>query len=523
MPQPEYEDARVRLYCGDCIEVMRTMPKYSVDTVITDPPYGLEFMGKEWDRLTWNDATIHRGKERQHGANKTSNYNGMRNCQGINRIMRGSNAQEWHQGWATAAFRVAKPGAMLLAFGGTRTFHRMTCALENSGWEIRDCLMWLYGSGFPKSLNISKAIDRTAGVERPRYSKHQGSGYAKANILQGAHCRNTPGWNLYNNEPVTDAAKLWHGYGTALKPAWEPIIVAMKPLEGTFVQNAIKYEVAGLNIDGARVPISNNEPDSGAMYYAKRGMPMPENRLSYFGGKNGKVKCIPIDGGRWPANVIVSHHEDCKPDGRKCVKSNGHYPGKRGRGGLSTSGHKGQSELAEHMTCWKNVEKWDCHPDCPVRLLDKQAGPLSKSGDPRRKDGVLNSGGMFGAGKAKRIVQVFGDIGGASRFFYCTKASKRERNAGLPTGMVNDHPTVKPLRLMEYLCKLTGTPTGGLILDPFAGSGTTLLAARNVGRECIGIEKNPDYVTLAQERLKGGRYAKPCSKHCTQFCIKHSK
>ncbi len=188
MPQPEYQDDGVSLYCGDSIEVMRTLPESGVDTVITDPPYGLEFMGKEWDKLTWNDETSHRGKERQHGANVTSHDYGMRICRGINRMIGGTAAQDWHQRWATAALRVAKPGAMLLAFGGTRTFHRLTCAIEDAGWEIRDCLMWLYGSGFPKSLNISKAFamrpanGRGAGINMEFES-------ARSRALTGASVR----------------------------------------------------------------------------------------------------------------------------------------------------------------------------------------------------------------------------------------------------------------------------------------------------------------------------------------------
>ena len=406
------------IYLGDCREVRSALPDNSVDTIITDPPYGLEFMGKGWDK-------------------------------GVPGV------EFWKEFLA-----VAKPGAMLLAFGGTRTFHRMTAAIEDSGWEIRDCMMWLYGSGFPKSLNISKAIDKAKGVERdvvgisandrPASQVKGGKAFDRG-LDEGQEHQ-----PLMITAPATDLAKQWDGWGTALKPAWEPIIVAMKPLDGTFAENAEKWGVAGINVDGGRISTSEK-------------LSIGSGDLGYHGadGSNpGKQNAQ----GRWPANLLLD--EDA------------------------------------------------------AAMLDGRSGTLKSHGG-----GTASYGGAFGNGKAvtdsTAMERFKGDSGGASRFFYVAKASRTERNRGCeglpqrPSGMVsensgqhitrrdgdapepsaNHHPTVKPLKLMEYLCTLTKTPTGGIVLDPFAGSGTTLLAAKNTGREYIGIEQNPEYFEIIKARL----------------------
>lgn len=362
------------LYLGDCREVRTVLADSSVDSIITDPPYGLEFMGKGWDK-------------------------------GVPSV------EFWKEFLA-----VAKPGAALLAFGGTRTFHRMACAIEDAGWEMRDCMMWLYGSGFPKSLDIAKVMDKNNGHWRARAGALKSENGAMA---AGNYERTEKG------DPITDLAKQWNGWGTALKPAWEPIIVAMKPLDGTFAENAERWGVAGLNIDGGRIPTEEMRV---------QGRPAALGATNMGGVREGgKV----YTQGRWPANLI----------------------------------------------------------------LDEEAGKMLDE----QKSGVH-----------------FADKGGASRFFYCTKASPSERNTGCgglelkaaggmsgrndgSMGSItynnNNHPTVKPLKLMEYLCLLTKTPTGGIVLDPFAGSGTTLLAARNTGRRYIGIEQNPEYMDIIEWRL----------------------
>jgi DNA modification methylase len=405
---------------GDCLSVLPTLPENSVDSIITDPPYHLASIVKRFGNSV---------EDNEHYANDTVKVNPFARMS-----KSGFMGKEWDSDVAfrvevwQAALRVAKPGAILMAFGGTRTFHRLACAIEDAGWEIRDTMCWLYGSGFPKSLDISKAIDKAAGVQ-PIGSKPPSLGMA-----------NNPQWNpcyqqLIMPEATTDMAHLWQGYGTALKPAWEPIIVAMKPLEGTYAENAQKWGVAGLNIDGGRIGTETTQVNT----YAGRG-PFGESQV----GNTYESKSVQ---GRWPANL----------------------------------------------------------------LLDEESARL---------------------------------LGEASRFFYTSKASSSERNAGLEDmplipkvyngksnhsasclpGSVEDkctgspaanfHPTVKPLDLMRYLCKLTRTPTGGVVLDPFAGSGTTGIACILEHRDFIGIEIDEKYAEIAKKRIAdmegplftGGKY-----------------
>jgi len=331
---------------GDCIEEMRKMEANSIDTIITDPPYGLSFMGKKWD---YDVPGIDTWKE---------------------------------------ALRVLKPGGTALIFAGSRTQHRMAVNIEDAGFELKDCIMWLYGSGFPKATDIKKQIDKSGdGTE----------------------------WNG------------WKSHG--LKPAYEPIIVAMKPNDGTYAQNALKHGVSGLNIDGGRIGYASESDKASSKPQGKT--------LKHKGWDKDKwleETKEPHSQGRFPANIILDEEAG--------------------------------------------------------KMLDEQSGVKP------------------------------------SRFFYTSKASKSERNAGCegleekekagsykfredgsldgkPTApKANFHPTVKPLALMEYLCTLTKTPTGGTVLDPFMGSGTTGVACRNVGRDFIGIEKDEEYITIAKARLE---------------------
>jgi site-specific DNA-methyltransferase (adenine-specific) len=360
--------------------------------------------------------------------------------------------------------RIAKPGAIMLVFGGTRTFHCLTYAIEDAGWEIRDCLMWLYGSGMPKSMNISKAIDKSKGAERKVIGRNPNSreNCDKSNTLYES---GTVGKTDYITEPATDLAKLWNGWGTSLKPAWEPIIVVMKPLDGTFAHNAEKWGVVGLNIDGGRIGTEIQKPST-APDFRDVGKKSIEtcgiNKLSFGQVTNAKRKeYIPTAIGRWPTNVIL-----------ECI--------------------------CDEVIEGKEIDRQLIHtnPECPCYMLDQQSGTLK---------------------------------GGASRFFYCAKSPKSERDAGLEdmpeqikvwngqsdksskdikdveqrftTKIKNIHPTVKPLKLMEYLCKLTSTPTGGLILDPFCGSGSTCIAAKRLGRPFIGIDKEKIYCEISCKRL----------------------
>lgn len=407
----------MRLLLGDCRELLRQLPDNSVDAVVTDPPYELGFMGKKWDGT------------------------------GI-----AYEIPMWRE-----VLRVLKPGGHLLSCGGARTYHRMACAVEDAGFEIRDCIQWLYGTGFPKSLNISKAIDAAAGVEREVVG-------------------------LPITAPATDAAKQWEGWGTALKPAYEPIIVARKPLDGTVAANVLKHGVGGLNIDGCRIETMENL-NGGA--YAKDPTPRAGQDL-WSKQRKGDVNVMKRGGageyvqptGRWPANVVLD--EDA------------------------------------------------------AAQLDVQSGVSKSTGGKGEHSGLIDNPSIYGkfSGKNKgSTAGGLGDSGGASRFFYCAKASRSEREAGcesLPaktpgemtggreegsdglnspragagrtSGARNDHPTVKPVALMRWLVRLV-TPPGGTVADPFMGSGTTGVACAQEGFAFIGMELDEGSYRIAQARV----------------------
>ncbi len=443
--------------CGDCVEQMALMPEASVDAVVTDPPYGLEFMGKEWD-APWKSGFAAYGMDGERRAGPV--YGSKRNpvCLACHKHKRGTHRcvcpapqfdedaathgraqQAWHHRWATEALRVLKPGGHLVAFGGTRTYHRMVCAVEDAGFEIRDTLMWLYGQGFPKSHDVSKAIDKTAGAERRVIGvTNRVIGPAQKRGYQGTatfrESPNNPG-NLLT-APATEAAICWQGWGTALKPACEPIVLARKPLVGTVAANVGKFGVGALNVDGCRIP---GKVQAGAGSVASfRGAPD-----TYKKGTGRSYQFT----GRWPANVLLDEGAATILD-----EQSGERPSRGGAGFTGT-----------------RIYGWaTSHP----------IGSISP--EPQRELG-------------------FGDSGGASRFFYCAKASSKERNEGL-NGERSNHPTVKPLALMRWLCRLV-TPPGGLILDPFAGSGSTLIAAHQEGFQAVGVEQDEGYCRIAEARL----------------------
>ena len=386
---------------------MPTLEADSVDTIITDPPYGLSFMGKDWDR----------GVPGEHF---------------------------WRE-----ALRVAKPGCHILAFGGTRTFHRLTCAIEDAGWEIRDCVMWVYGSGFPKSLDVSKAIDKAAGIERPR-------------VVGTTGTNNTQSRGEYKcGEAISGEAIKWQGWGTALKPAWEPIILARKPIEGTVAANVQKYGTGAMNIDGSRVKWAGTKDAAAAAVSftnsMKRGTVAPPTSLPTIYNKP------PYEPekmtGRFPANLI----------------------------------HDGSEEVLEGFP----------------RTASNSGTPFTR----KKYDGGPTGGFTSGCSE-EQTVSFYGDVGSASRFFYCAKASKADREEGMDGGVGalrdggranteprhNGHPTVKPTALMRYLCRLI-TPPGGIILDPFMGSGSTGKAAMLEGFDFIGIELEPQYLEIAEARI----------------------
>jgi DNA modification methylase len=343
----------VKLIHGDCLEVLKEMPDNSVDSIVTDPPYGLSFMGKKWDYDVPEQAI-------------------------------------WEE-----CLRVLKPGGHLLAFAGTRTQHRMAIRIEDAGFEIRDMIAWVYGSGFPKSMDVSKAIDKAAGAVR------EVVGFDAAKSTQQTAKKGTQAYGDFNGQtglitvPATDAARKWEGWGTALKPALEPITVARKPFKGTVAANVLEWGTGAINIDEGRVvgdvwtrrtPYKDNIK-GGQLHAAK---------------SESTYACGPQSGnelGRWPANLI----------------------------------HDGSDETTELL-------------------------------------------------------------GDAARFFYCAKTSLKDRGEG------NTHPTVKPTDLMVYLCRLV-TPPGGVVLDPFMGSGSTGKAAVREGFRFIGIEMDADYLAIAEARI----------------------
>ena len=393
----------ITLNHGDVVEQLKLIADNSVDAIITDPPYNLSFMGKKWDN---------KGAPKQF--------------------------QEWCSAWSTECLRVLRSGGYLLSFGGTRTFHRIASGIEDAGFVIKDCLSWNYGSGFPKSHNISKAIDKKAGAKREVTglgstacsdfpNKCQGHGDKNGRYNETIHALPTA--------PSTPKAKQWDGYGTALKPAWEPIILAQKPFKGTIVNNVLAHGVGGMNIDATRIGSFTNTRPSGLTRW---------NDYRHGASKYSTESKVTIGKGRFPANAIFDEEAG--------------------------------------------------------QILDSQSGIL-KSGGGNKSN--RNSKSAFGGGAEYDDIRL-ADNGGASRFFYCPKTPKKEKTC---MGFVdNKHPTVKPIKLMEWLIKLV-CPTAEamgrqpVIIDCFVGSGSTALAANRVGVDCIGIDADSESLKTARLRL----------------------
>lgn len=404
---------------GDSLQELQGLATASIDAVVTDPPYSLGFMGNSWDKHDGPAAYA-----------------------------------AWCNSWATECCRVLKPGGHLLAFGGTRTSHRLACGVEDAGFEIRDTITWHYASGFPKSHDVSKAIDKVAGVIREVIETRR----TQPKFARAGDGRLQPKWVDKNTvdvtAPATDAARKWEGWGTALKPASEPIIVARKPLAGTVAQTVLAHGTGVLNIGRCRVEAED----------------APEGRLRHGGGSavsgsmsgplNPDVR-PPSPAGRWPSNVVWSHAatlegEDLCADG--CVEG------------------------------------------CPVAELDRQSGALTSGYMRPETNRATRQGAAYGAFFARTATATYGDSGGASRFFptfrYQAKAPARER----PKVDGVAHPTVKPLALMRWLVRLA-CPPGGVVLDPFVGSGTTIEACLLEGVDCVAIERELAYLPLIDARL----------------------
>lgn len=440
MTEPYYADSDVTLHHGKAEKVLATLPDASVDAVVCDPPYGLEFMGKDWDSFRPSSAAF---RSRVDG--RTNPSVGKSVTVTPESYVAGQPFQRWCEEWARECLRVLKPGGFMLAFGGTRTVHRLTCAVEDAGFEIRDGIDWIYGNGFPKSLDVSKSIDKLMGAEREVVGRHHrhGGGSAVSGSMSGP--LGTAGV-LPLTAPVTDDAARLSGWGTALKPAREPIVVARKPLVGTVAGNVLAFGTGALNIDACRVE-GRERTDYGLA-----------NATRTKGGTYGVPSAVAdfdSSKGRWPSNLVLSHA--ATDDGAD----------------LCGAG---------------------CVPGCPVMELDGQSGAsTSRSAKPR---GAAGGDGW----RMSATGTEYDDHGGPSRFFpvfrYEAKAPSSER----PTVGGVAHPTVKPLALMRWLVRLV-TPGGGLVLDPFAGSGTTAEACVLEGFRCVAIEQDAQYLPLITSRL----------------------
>ena len=423
-----YERFGVTVHAGNCLDILPTLADASVDSIATDPPYELGFMGRGWD------------------------------SSGI-----AFNVDVWRE-----CLRVLKPGGHLLAFGGSRTWHRLAVAIEDAGFELRDSIAWLYGTGFPKSVDVSKAIDKSAGAEREVVG--QRDRYRDGRKRQNLGDRNEVfGSGLTANgvaditAPSTGDAQTWQGWGTALKPAFEPLVVARKPLQGTVAANVLAHGTGALNIDGCRVPLSGVNPSvarrAGATSHLRQhtaaeaaavgALESRQTPEAYRRERAGELL------GRWPTNVVLTHA--ATPDGADACADG-------------------------------------CIDGCPVVVLDDQSGTsTSRSSGPRA--GIKGDGYRMTATGTEHD-----DEGGASRFFPVFRWEAKAPTSERPRVNGVAHPTVKPLALMRWLVRLV-TPPGGLVLDPFLGSGTTAQAARAEGFRCIGIELELDHLPLIVARL----------------------
>lgn len=455
------------------LEYLKNLNDNCIDAVVTDPPYGIAFMNKKWD---YNVPSVEFWKE---------------------------------------VYRVLKPGGHILSFGGTRTFHRLTVNIEDAGFDIRDTIVWHYGQGFPKSHNISKNLDKKFGAEREVIGKLSGGAYSSENnrgfnevnknLNDGRKSTPVRGEDLGNiTAPSTDEAKQWDGWGTALKPATELICLAQKPIsEKTIVDNVLRWGVGGLNIDGTRVNFASKDD----LESQKRAF--SPNSSSWNGGKNlktGKQNFkLSSDGeanptnnlGRWPANLILSHHPECIETDEIITLNEGKEKEKIIYNKLYNHEFNGSDKKIKTILGEEKIKKYICHDDCPLKIMDEQSG-YSKSTDAIRhnKNDVKNEIYNWNKYPKKEFKgKGHSDEGGASRFFYCPKPSPKEKQEG------NTHPTVKPIKLMEYLIKMV-TPPNGTILDPFGGSGTTGIAAKNLNVNFILIEMDEGYCKIINDRLK---------------------
>lgn len=438
-----YQDPQVTLYHGDCIEVLATLPDASVDAVVTDPPYGLEFMGKGWD-APWKTGNGFRRADNAADAGRETVFG--RSSRTSPEYVAGKGFQHWCEQWAAECLRVLKPGGHMVAFGGTRTFHRLTAGIEDAGFEIRDVLSWLYGSGFPKSRNIG---------------------------------------------PETGGA--WEGWGTALKPAWEPIVLARKPLASTVAGNVLAHGTGAINVDACRIGYTSEADKASAV---------PQGRATARPGNlAGKAQA-------WESSTTATE--------TSTTASMTDTPANPSPTSASTAHGTARREFTPNRSDAGRFPANVLLDDTAAAALDAQTGTLKSGILAAHHQRAAKTGGVLGDYASQPGARGYGDEGGASRFFYSAKADAAER----PVVDGVAHPTVKPLALMEWLLRLV-TPPGGTVLEPFAGSGTTLEAAQYTEHPAIGIEKGDEYLPLIRYRLERAdpriKVAKPAEVHEDQL------
>jgi len=515
---------------GDSYEELKKFPDNYFDSVITDPPYGLgkepnaEEVLKAWTSVGYLEV-------------KGSGFMG----------------KEWDAFvpqplfWKEV-FRVLKHGGHVVAFFGTRTYDWGVMAMRLGGFEIRDCIQWVYGSGFPKSHNISKAIDRMEGYKienKSDFTEFSKTTDTTKHIQRFKVCTECEKL-LFGQDPckcewrnhkgLSDMGKQWNGWGSALKPANEPIVLARKPLEKglSIAENVLKWGTGAINIDGCRVKMSKNDYEEIDAKSTKNPTSnYNENPTKKYGDFAENIATKPNTQGRFPANLILTHHPECECKGMKKIKAI-----KGGLGGSVSMNEQGfgfkkienganagglGDENGE-----ETIEDWACHDDCPIKIMDEQSGDRKGWASQNHNSFNPYGGNSFNKIETDRngLHQGYNDTGGASRFFYVAKASKSERNFGLEEfeekqtigggGTYNEeaaakygsikavaknfHPTVKPVKLMQYLVRMI-TPPYGKVLDPFNGSGTTGVACALENFEYTGIELDADYCKISEARI----------------------
>jgi len=634
MPDPRLEPNQILQ--GDCREILRTLPSASIDSIVTDPPAGIEFMGKDWDNPDKFDTNFTEhgysdGQDRIAApTQRLSNRNPM--CRKCRKHMRGAGGCEclepesdeppevirdlrfrqrdgfvrFMEQVMTECYRVLKPGGHMFVWALPRTSHWTATAIENAGFEIRDCVYHVFGQGFPKSLNVSKAIDKMKGATREVVGTYRVGGNALTPTSEkggtyGVSVPNSPAGDLPITKPATPEAEQWDGWGTALKPAVECWWLCRKPIEGTNVaRNVLQHGTGAINIDGTRIAGTAQVPGS-------------VRAIRRFDDREDEPELAPAPppnaAGRWPSNLMLSHSEGCRQvgtrevaaptinrfdDGMKPFGEGAGHPYTQTGGGteqvsvyecvdgcpvramneqsgetgggtprlnsetnrtaISTTAHNPREPnqtdsvasygdtggaaryfqtfdkgrwpsnivLSHTSECVRRgtTEEWDCAKACPIAELDRQGEEMGihKAGSPQtaqEKWDMSETTPSYGGGFSGPSGMRYGDEGGASRFFqnlepgvpffYTAKAARSEKEEGLnpfesTKARQNTHPTVKPISLMRYLVKMV-TPPGGIVLDPFTGSGSTLIAAAEEGMKFIGIEREDEYVKIARSRV----------------------